>query len=45
MSDYDAHCQLTVSRPLPDLCNERPPLVFTPAPQGKPEDPGTWALV
>ena len=45
MPDYDAHCQLTVSRPLPALLNERPPLVIPQAPQGKPDDPSTWALV
>ena len=45
MSEYDAHKQLTVSRPLPELLNERPPLVFMPPPVGKPDDPSTWALV
>ena len=45
MTDYDAHRQLTVSRPLPELFNERPPLVFTPAPQGDPAKPDTWALL
>lgn len=45
MTDYDAHQHLTASRPLPELLNERPPLVIPQAPQGKPEDPSTWALV
>ena len=45
MPDYDAHKQLTVSRPQPELCNERPPLVIPQEPQGDPAKPDTWALV
>ena len=45
MSEYDAHKQLTGSRPLPELLNERPPLVFMPPPVGDPAKPDTWALL
>jgi hypothetical protein len=45
MSDYDAHCQLTVSRPMPELFNERPPLVIPQPPQGDPAKPDTWAML
>jgi len=45
MTDYDAHRQLTVSRPRLELLNERPPLVVPQPPQGDPAKPDTWAMV